>query len=131
MVVRELELDLDAFEGPFDLLLTLVLKEELDLAEVDLASVVVAFVERLAARVSAMKVGPGTQAGVSIGPMINDEYADVTFALFALKAKGEPQRQLVRLVAHRPGARRRTLRERLRPPRSRLRSRLQPVRPAG
>jgi multidrug efflux pump subunit AcrB len=31
-----------------------------------------------------------------IGPMVNDEYADVTFALFALKAKGEPQRQLVR-----------------------------------
>lgn len=34
-------------------------------------------------------------AGV-IGPMINDEFSDVTFALFALKAKGEPQRQLVR-----------------------------------
>ena len=32
VVVRELELDLDAFEGPFDLLLTLVLREELDLA---------------------------------------------------------------------------------------------------
>jgi len=31
-----------------------------------------------------------------ISPMINDEYADVTFALFALKAKGEPQRLLVR-----------------------------------
>jgi multidrug efflux pump subunit AcrB len=31
-----------------------------------------------------------------LGPMINDEFADVTFALFALKAKGEPQRQLVR-----------------------------------
>ncbi len=50
MVVRELELDLDAFEGPFDLLLTLVLKEELDLAEVDVAGIVVAFVERLAER---------------------------------------------------------------------------------
>ena len=34
-------------------------------------------------------------AGV-IGPMVNDEYADVTFALFALKAKGEPQRLLAR-----------------------------------
>ncbi len=34
-------------------------------------------------------------AGV-IGPMINDEYADVTFALFALKAQGEPQRLLAR-----------------------------------
>lgn len=31
-----------------------------------------------------------------IGPFVNDEYADVTFALFALKAKGEPQRTLVR-----------------------------------
>ncbi|TXT38839.1 MAG: acriflavin resistance protein [Comamonadaceae bacterium] len=31
-----------------------------------------------------------------IGPMVNDEYADVTFALFALKAKGEPQHLLVR-----------------------------------
>jgi len=34
-------------------------------------------------------------AGV-IGPMINDEFSDVTFALYALKAKGEPQRVLVR-----------------------------------
>lgn len=31
-----------------------------------------------------------------IGPMVNDEYADVTFALYALKAKGEPHRHLVR-----------------------------------
>ena len=43
--VRDLELDLDAFEGPFDLLLTLVLKEELELADVDVAEIVVAFVE--------------------------------------------------------------------------------------
>jgi segregation and condensation protein A len=50
MIVRELELDLDAFEGPFDLLLTLVLKEELDLAEIDVAGIVVAFIERLAVR---------------------------------------------------------------------------------
>ncbi len=48
--VHELELDLDAFEGPFDLLLTLVLKEELEPSEVDVAGIVVAFVERLAAR---------------------------------------------------------------------------------
>ncbi len=34
-------------------------------------------------------------AGVS-GPMVNDEFSDVTFALFALKAKGEPQWLLVR-----------------------------------
>jgi segregation and condensation protein A len=48
--VRELELDLDAFEGPFDLLLTLVLKEALEPAEIDIAAIVVAFVERLAER---------------------------------------------------------------------------------
>jgi segregation and condensation protein A len=50
MIVRELDLDLDAFEGPFDLLLTLVLKEELDLSDVDVAGIVVRFVERLAER---------------------------------------------------------------------------------
>jgi segregation and condensation protein A len=48
--VRELELDLEAFEGPFDLLLALVLREELDLGEIDVAGVVLAFVERLAER---------------------------------------------------------------------------------
>jgi segregation and condensation protein A len=48
VAVRELELDLDAFEGPFDLLLALVLKEELPLREIDLAEIVVAFVEHLA-----------------------------------------------------------------------------------
>jgi segregation and condensation protein A len=48
--VRELELDLEAFEGPFDLLLALVLRDELDLAEVDVAGVVLAFLERLAER---------------------------------------------------------------------------------
>jgi len=31
-----------------------------------------------------------------LGPFINDEYGDVTFALYALKAKGEPHRLLVR-----------------------------------
>jgi segregation and condensation protein A len=50
MIVRELELDLDAFEGPFDLLLTLILKEELELADVDVAGIVLRFVERLAER---------------------------------------------------------------------------------
>ncbi len=50
MIVRELELDLDAFEGPFDLLLTLVLKDELDLRELDVAGIVLAFLERLLER---------------------------------------------------------------------------------
>jgi len=48
--VRELELDLDAFEGPFDLLLTLLLKEELEPRDVDIAAIVVAFLEVAASR---------------------------------------------------------------------------------
>ena len=47
--VRELELDLDGFEGPFDLLLTLVVKDHLPPADVDMAAIVVAFVDHLAA----------------------------------------------------------------------------------
>ena len=31
-----------------------------------------------------------------IGPFVNDEYSDVTFALYALKARGLPHRELVR-----------------------------------
>ena len=50
MPVRELELELDAFEGPFDLLLTLLLKEELEPREIDIAAIVLAFVEHLGAR---------------------------------------------------------------------------------
>jgi multidrug efflux pump subunit AcrB len=41
-----------------------------------------------------------------IGPLVNDEYSDVTFALYALKAKGEPHRSLVR---HAEGLRQRML----------------------
>src|SRR5207244_4622046 len=37
-------------EGPFDLLLTLVLKDGLDLRELDVAGIVLAFLERLAQR---------------------------------------------------------------------------------
>ena len=48
--VRDLELDLDAFEGPFDLLLTLLLKDAIQPSEIDMAGIVVAFVERLADR---------------------------------------------------------------------------------
>jgi segregation and condensation protein A len=46
----ELDLDLDTFEGPFDLLLTLVLREELALGEVPVAEIVLAYVDRLAER---------------------------------------------------------------------------------
>ena len=46
----ELELDLDVFAGPFDLLLTLILREEVDLLEVELADVVLAYLDHLEAR---------------------------------------------------------------------------------
>ena len=47
MSVATLDLDLEVFQGPFDLLLTLVLREEVDLLEVDLAEVVLAYIEHL------------------------------------------------------------------------------------
>ena len=48
--VHRLELDLDVFSGPFDLLLTLVLREEVDLLEVSLADVVLAYLDHLEGR---------------------------------------------------------------------------------
>jgi segregation and condensation protein A len=47
MRAADLELDLDVFAGPFDLLLALVLREEVDLLEVDLAGVVLAYLDHL------------------------------------------------------------------------------------
>ncbi|HET9093851.1 MAG TPA: ScpA family protein [Solirubrobacteraceae bacterium] len=46
----DLELDLEVFNGPFDLLLTLILREEVDLLEVDLADVVISYIDHLEAR---------------------------------------------------------------------------------
>jgi segregation and condensation protein A len=46
----DLELDLDVFAGPFDLLLTLILREEVDLLEVDLAEVVISYIDHLESR---------------------------------------------------------------------------------
>jgi segregation and condensation protein A len=48
-IAHRLELDLDAFTGPFDLLLSLILREELDLLEVELAEIVIAYVDHLEA----------------------------------------------------------------------------------
>jgi segregation and condensation protein A len=50
MPTAELELDLDVFAGPFDLLLALILREEVDLLEVDLADVVLAYLDHLEQR---------------------------------------------------------------------------------
>jgi segregation and condensation protein A len=46
---HRLELDLDVFAGPFDLLLSLILREELDLLEVELAEIVIAYIDHLEA----------------------------------------------------------------------------------
>jgi segregation and condensation protein A len=48
--MRDLQLDLEVFSGPFDLLLTLVLREEVDLLEVELADIVLAYLDHLEAR---------------------------------------------------------------------------------
>ena len=50
MSAASLELDLEVFSGPFDLLLTLVLREEVDLLEVQLAEVVIAYLDHLDGR---------------------------------------------------------------------------------
>src|SRR3954449_7680330 len=47
MQLASLDLDLEVFHGPFDLLLSLVLRDEVDLLEVDLAEVVLAYVDHL------------------------------------------------------------------------------------
>jgi segregation and condensation protein A len=75
VAVRDLDLDLDAFEGPFDLLLTLVLKDEVELADVEVAGVVIAFVERVAERGS-----PDLEAC--------GEFLVLMAALLELKARG-------------------------------------------
>jgi segregation and condensation protein A len=75
VAVRDLDLDLDAFEGPFDLLLTLVLKDEVDLSDVEVAGVIVAFLERLAERAA-----PDLEAC--------GEFLVLVAALLELKARG-------------------------------------------
>ncbi|MBI5870318.1 MAG: segregation/condensation protein A [Actinobacteria bacterium] len=44
-----LDLDLEVFQGPFDLLLTLILKEEISIFEVSLSDIVISYLERLEA----------------------------------------------------------------------------------
>jgi segregation and condensation protein A len=45
--VSELDLDLDVFQGPFDLLLAVLLREEISLAEVPLGEIVVSYIDHL------------------------------------------------------------------------------------
>jgi segregation and condensation protein A len=74
--VRDLDLDLDAFEGPFDLLLTLVLKDELELADVEVAGVV-------SAAEDAMHLPQG-----EIDLEFCGEFLVLVAALLELKARG-------------------------------------------
>jgi segregation and condensation protein A len=48
--IATLDLDLDVFSGPFDLLLTLILREEVDLLELELADVVLTYLDYLEAQ---------------------------------------------------------------------------------
>ena len=50
MSLATLELDLEVFTGPFDLLLALVLREEVDLLELPLAEIVLAYLDHLQTR---------------------------------------------------------------------------------
>ena len=45
--VSQLDLDLEVFQGPFDLLLAVLLREEISLAEVELGEIVLAYVDHL------------------------------------------------------------------------------------
>jgi segregation and condensation protein A len=69
MALPALALDLEVFQGPFDLLLTLVLKEEVDLLEVDLADVVLAYVDHLEER-GELDLEPTTEFLVLIAALL-------------------------------------------------------------
>lgn len=45
--IEQLDLDLEVFQGPFDLLLSLILREEVSIFEVSLTEIVIAYLERL------------------------------------------------------------------------------------
>lgn len=87
MHVRELELDLDAFEGPFDLLLTLVLREELEPRDVDVADVIVTFVERLALGAGGAGAAPSSAERKQLDLDACGEFLVLVGALLELKAR--------------------------------------------
>jgi segregation and condensation protein A len=47
VAVADLDLDLDVFAGPFDLLMSVILREEVALAEVQLGEIVIAYLEHV------------------------------------------------------------------------------------
>ncbi|MBJ7355391.1 MAG: segregation/condensation protein A [Thermoleophilaceae bacterium] len=64
-----LELDLEVFHGPFDLLLELVMREEIDLLEVDLAQIVLGYVELLESR-GEIELEPVTEFVVLVAALL-------------------------------------------------------------
>lgn len=64
-----LQLDLEVFNGPFDLLLELVMREEIDLLEVDLAQIVLGYVELLESR-GEIELEPVTEFVVLIAALL-------------------------------------------------------------
>lgn len=64
-----LQLDLEVFHGPFDLLLELVMREEIDLLEVDLAQIVLGYVELLHER-GEIELEPVTEFVVLIAALL-------------------------------------------------------------
>jgi segregation and condensation protein A len=69
MRLLELELDLDVFAGPFDLLLTLILREEVDLLEVDLAEIVISYIDHLEQK-GELELEPATEFLVLIASLL-------------------------------------------------------------
>ncbi len=86
----DLELDLDVFAGPFDLLLTLILREEVDLLEVDLAEIVIAYIDHLERR--------GGGEGVEVELEAATEFLVLIASLLELKSRlmlpGEEQKAI-------------------------------------
>lgn len=101
-----LELDLEIFNGPFDLLLELVMREEIDLLEVDLAQIVLGYVNLLEAR-GEIELEPVTEFVVLIAAllelksrmMLPSEDADGVFDL-ELDAEEAAEELLARMLEY-------------------------------
>lgn len=101
-----LNVDLDVFQGPFDLLLELVMREEVDLLEVDLAQVVLAYVDLLERR-GEIELEPVTEFVVLVAALLElksrlmlpgEEQEGDEFDLGATEAADE---LLARMLAYR------------------------------
>ncbi len=89
MALVDLELDLDVFTGPFDLLLTLILREEVDLLEVDLADVVITYIDHLERRDDSRAAGrlAGGQREGELDLEAATEFLVLIAALLELKSR--------------------------------------------